>query len=223
MHTLALSLLVALSSPALAGSTTGTGATIPAPINNEFVPMIHVGVDGGAEFLVGSNARAFAPAPMERVWADVQDMNSYRVELAYAFSRHALSGTDALFNVPPGLGTGTGFSDIHQFTAGSKVMLLAKENASGVRKIDPWISTSLGIAVTRSLVQWDAVSEPSRGLGGYIVIDGGGGVDFRPIKAFSAGVSLLGSVRPAIRRHNGKYYPDVIVGITPAINLTVHI
>jgi hypothetical protein len=210
---------------ALAGSATGPGAPVAVAIKDEFEPMVHMGVEGGGEMLLGSNGGAFGVGPSTRVWADVQDTNMYRMQVAWGWTGHELTDASKLFRGEALLTATDGYVSTHTVSAGAKVMVLAKEKKSSVRLIDPWVYTGVGLSLAFGQVAWTGIPEPVSTVKGYAVVDGGAGLDVRPAKILSFAPALRVSVHPGIRTdsESGRLSFEAQLAIQPSIGLAIHI
>ncbi len=210
---------------ALAGSATGPGLPVVVPLKDEFVPMTHVGVEGGGEMLLGSNARALGLGPSTRLWADVQDTNQYRVQVGWGWTGHDLTDASKLFRDEVLLEATDGYVSTHTVTAGMKVLPLAAEKRSSVRLIDPWFYTGGGISVAFAQVAWSGLPEPVATRKGYIVIDGAAGLDIRPAKIISFAPAVRVAVHPGLRRdlETSKYKVEGQLAVQPSFGIAIHI
>lgn len=209
---------------AYAGSATGPGVPVPVPIKDEFVPMVHMGLEGGADVLVGSNGGAFGVGPSGRLWADVQDTNVYRAQVGWGWTGHGLKDGSELFRDPVQLEATSGYLSTHTVTVGAKVLPLAGEKRSAVRPIDPWFYTGGGLSFAFAQVAWAGLPDPVATAKYFVVVDAAAGLDLRPTKILSFAPVLRVALHPALRRNEatGKLRTEAQLAIQPSLGATVH-
>lgn len=212
------------SATAWAGSTTGIGAPVAPEVTDTFTPEFLVGVESGVQFLAGSNGNAFAPGFWLRGVADVRDFNLYRVQASYTFATAGLASPSKLFEDDAYSGSMTGSSTMHTVVMDAKVLLLAHENRSAKRFVDPWISSGGGFVMTVGTLKFSSLDLNVSTVRWHPLIEAAIGIDFRPIDRLSIGVLGRVQAHPAIRTNpnDGKTNPEILLGFQPGLTANAH-
>lgn len=108
-----------------------------------------VGLELGYEWMIGSNAAAFADAPLARVVVGWRQTSLYDVVFTYGFSRHALVDPRALFaSSIDNAEALSGHADLHELLAGARYSLLGEH--PGRTALVPYLSSGGGVVAAAS-------------------------------------------------------------------------